>query len=309
MTSNKILCIGGADIDWTGLYSADSFPLEGLPIEFNKTFGGVAHNITQNLKSIGYNVEFMSAIGNDLIGNQFIQFLKESGLSSDYLIKLENHQTASVIFVIGNNGKVLLTLPRTEIYDSFTSENLSSKLSSMKQFGTWIIDTDLCEEAIQYLTLVKPVDTTLYAVIACPSKSNRVKSILNMLDGLFLNIEEASYMIGEEIKTDEQILKSAKTIKEQGAKIVFMTLGERGVCVATEEFQKIIPAYKAEIYDTKGAGDAFATGVIAGLLDKMSIEGSVQQGLAAASLAIEVKGKTYGMLSREKIKERRELNG
>jgi pseudouridine kinase len=308
MTLNKILCIGGADIDWTGLYPADFFPIEGVPIEFKKTFGGVAHNIAQNLKSLGCKVEFMSAVGDDSIGSEFVEIVKTTGISGDYVIKLEGQQTASVIFVVGNKGKVLLSSPRTEIYDSFTSSNFIPKLSGMKEFGTWIIDTDLCEEAIEYIAKVKPNETKLYGVIACPSKSTRVNSILNDLDGLFLNADEVSFMVREEIKTDEQILKTAKTLKQQGVKNVFITLGERGVCVVSEAFQGFIPAYKVESRDTKGAGDAFATGVIAGLIDQMSIEASVQQGLAAGSLAVEFEGQTYGMLSCEKLKKRRELN-
>jgi pseudouridine kinase len=307
MGQNNILCIGGANIDWIGQYPGNSFPAFDIPITFKCSFGGVAHNIAQNLKSLGHDVGFMSAVGMDIEGDQIIAEIGSSGFTEKLLLQLANQKTASILFVVNPQGKHLFMQPRTEIYDFLTPELIETQSVNMKKFDTWVIDTNLSEEAIKYIVNIKPRQTKLYAVIACPPKSKKITPALAHLDALFLNQTEASLILSEEIKTENALL-AADEIRKTGVKTVFLTLGEHGACVSAEQSQKSLPILKVNSIDTTGAGDAFAAGAISGLIKQKSAIDCLQQGLAAASLAVEVKSKTYGMLSSEKINQRGMIN-
>ena len=67
-------------------------------------------------------------------------------------------------------------------------------------------------------------------------------------------------------------------------KLVFVTLGEEGVAVATQEACEIYPAPACALVNVNGAGDAFAAGVMAAHLAGASLAPAVEHGLAAASL-------------------------
>lgn len=305
MSQDSILCIGGANIDWIGQYPGNSFPINNMPITFKSSFGGVMHNIAQNLKDLGHAVSFMSVVGADEEGEQIIAEINKSNFMDKIIITLPDHTTASIIFVINPQGKHLFMQPRTDIYDFLTPNLIKPHLSKLKEFSTWVVDTNLSEETLSFLASIKPVTTRLYAVIACPPKSKKIIPILPYLDAIFLNQIEASLIVGKEVKTDKQILAAAKMLYENGVKNVFITLGEHGACVYSHNVKQILPIVTVNSTDTTGAGDAFAAGVISGLLEQASAQDSLRQGLIAASLAVEIEGKTYGMLSKTSIEQRK----
>jgi sugar/nucleoside kinase (ribokinase family) len=98
-------------------------------------------------------------------------------------------------------------------------------------------------------------------------------------------------------------------LRSQGILNVFITLDKDGVCVNTTDYRGIISALPARVNDTKGAGDAFASVVIEELAseNKKPILEIVHLGLIASSLVVEITGKTYGMLSKDAIKERSKI--
>ena len=49
-----------------------------------------------------------------------------------------------------------------------------------------------------------------------------------------------------------------------GNAAVVVTAGERGCAVATEGFERSVPAMTVDVLDTTGAGDAFLGGMLAG---------------------------------------------
>ena len=83
-----------------------------------------------------------------------------------------------------------------------------------------------------------------------------------------------------------------------GVSAVVMTLGSEGAAWIESGFCKREPAYETEIVDRVGAGDAFAAGVITGLLDGDLTEG-VRRGLAMAALTLGLYGDTLIADSRD----------
>ncbi|MFN7096015.1 MAG: PfkB family carbohydrate kinase [Gammaproteobacteria bacterium] len=308
MANNNILCIGGAHLDWIAHYPADSFPAVDIPVLFKRSFGGVAHNIAQHLNDLGHDVALMSAIGGDVEGELITSEVNAAGFVDHLVIKMVNQKTASILFVTNQQGKHLFMQPRTEIYDVISPAYIESKLLQMNQFATWVIDTNFPTETIAFLADVKPKHIKLYGVIACPPKSQRIIPVLPYLDALFVNQLETALILGDDVKTDEKALLAAAELRKKGGRQVFITLGEHGACASAEDFHGILPIIKAVSVDTTGAGDAFAASAISGLVQQKPTQECLQLGLAAASLAVEVSGKTYGMLSNKKIEQRGKIN-
>ncbi|NBT86213.1 MAG: hypothetical protein EBT45_06940 [Alphaproteobacteria bacterium] len=309
MVKKRTLCIGGLNVDWTAISSLGRFPVDFVSYTFKSTLGGVVHNIAQNLKNLGQEVSIISALGNDAHGELMIQTLQKSGINHQHIAKFDKHPTASIVFVTGPNGEFLLNVARTEIYSLLNSEFFESLLSEMTDFKTWVIDTDLTAEAISFLARHKPKTTKLFGVISAPALAQRVVSVLPSFDGLFMNKEEASRLLKDKIETHEQVLRASDILRSQGILNVFITLDKDGVCVNTTDYRGIISALPARVNDTKGAGDAFASVVIEELAseNKKPILEIVHLGLIASSLVVEITGKTYGMLSKDAIKERSKI--
>ena len=84
---------------------------------------------------------------------------------------------------------------------------------------------------------------------------------------------------------------------------MLITLGGRGVYIATSEKREIIPAYKVQALDTTGAGDAFNGGLVAALAEGKDIWQAADFANALAAISVQRLGTTPAMPWRSEIDE------
>jgi sugar/nucleoside kinase (ribokinase family) len=85
---------------------------------------------------------------------------------------------------------------------------------------------------------------------------------LPYLDVFLCNAEESRMLTG---KTNP--VEAARDLLQYGGKRVIVKLGQDGCLLAGQEEQEHIPGVPVEVVDTTGAGDAFAAGLIAALIE------------------------------------------
>ena len=92
----------------------------------------------------------------------------------------------------------------------------------------------------------------------------------------------------------------AKFYRDQGAKLVVVKLGETGAyyddAVVGTGYVDGCPVEK--VVDTVGAGDAFAVGVVSGLLDGKTVHEAVKRGCWIGALQVQVLGDSEGLPTR-----------
>jgi sugar/nucleoside kinase (ribokinase family) len=97
-------------------------------------------------------------------------------------------------------------------------------------------------------------------------------------------------------------------ILKRGPKIAVVTNGKEGVYVAhtvahTNELL-FHPSLPAEVVNTLGAGDAFGSGFVGALLQNLSVEQALIQGLVQATAVISVLDAQSGLLTADELKKR-----
>jgi sugar/nucleoside kinase (ribokinase family) len=114
-----------------------------------------------------------------------------------------------------------------------------------------------------------------------------MKEVVSRAHIIFPNEREALAITGE-----NNIEKAAEVLREWGAELVVVTLGEKGVLVHDGKI-RYFPALKIrreELVDPTGAGDAFAGGFLAGYSRGMSLKECVVLGLTRAKEVLKKKG-------------------
>ena len=120
------------------------------------------------------------------------------------------------------------------------------------------------------------------------------------IDVIVPNDEEIYLLTGE--KDPE---KNVKMLVDAGVATAIVKIGDQGCLVGTRDGIVRVPAVKdVRCVDTTGAGDTFAAGLIAGLVDGRSMTDCARLGCAAASCSIEEFGATDGVRSPEQVMER-----
>jgi len=131
---------------------------------------------------------------------------------------------------------------------------------------------------------------------------DRVQSVLPYVDFLLANETEAEKLaekMGLKGQETEAIMKAVSELPKENQKrsrTVIFTYGSEPVLIYHEgKFLKfpVPPIDKSAIIDTNGAGDAFAGGFLAGLLQDKPLEVCVKAGLHAARHILQVSGTQY----------------
>ena len=119
-----------------------------------------------------------------------------------------------------------------------------------------------------------------------------LKEVLERTTILVLNMEEAE-LIGGKLKTELLI----KKLMSFGPKIVVITDGKKGLYTIHKNNFLYVMANNVKIVETTGAGDAFASTFLAGIIKKKPIEFSLRMGLLNAESVITKEGAKNGLLT------------
>jgi sugar/nucleoside kinase (ribokinase family) len=125
-----------------------------------------------------------------------------------------------------------------------------------------------------------------------------LKPVLRNTEILVFNKEEAQALLGKNMENIYQLLHEIQTL---GPKIVIITDGKNGAhCLDTIEkhFYGIKPL-KLKIKETTGAGDAFASGFVAGKILGKDTQYSLRLAMLNAESVIKYKGAKNRLLGKE----------
>lgn len=101
-------------------------------------------------------------------------------------------------------------------------------------------------------------------------------------DLLILNEDEARHAVGPDLDPLDRLAGVATH--------VVITEGRGGARAALNGWRLAVPAEPAEVVDTTGAGDAFAAGLLAGLVRGLTPEAALDLGHRAAARQLSVRG-------------------
>jgi sugar/nucleoside kinase (ribokinase family) len=116
---------------------------------------------------------------------------------------------------------------------------------------------------------------------------------LPYIDYFMPNIEEASMISGLHDRRDMQ-----RFFFDLGATTIIFKMGAEGSAIVTKKAREIrLPAYKVNVVDTTGCGDAYCAGFIAGLGKGWGVIEAARLGSACGSLVASGLGSDAGIVN------------
>jgi sugar/nucleoside kinase (ribokinase family) len=123
-----------------------------------------------------------------------------------------------------------------------------------------------------------------------------LRSILPSVDFFLPNDDEARQLTGE---LDPE--RQAACFKDAGAETVVITMGAAGLFVRTATDARRLAAPSVDVVDGSGAGDAFAAGLIVGILEGWPLERSLMFASEVGALACTALGCSAGIPDRQHV--------
>ncbi len=257
-----ILCAGEALIDM--------LPRETAAGEaaFAPHAGGAVFNTAIALGRLGAPVQFYSGISTDLFGEVLVETLAASQVDATPAHRSDAPTTLAFVKLVDGQASYAF-------YDENTAgrmlpaDSLPAITADAYFFGGISLAVDPCAStyaafqakaaAAGKVTMIDPNVRPSFIKDA-DNYRDRITTMIAASDIVKLSDEDLDWFIpeGETVSKAQQILK-------QGVKLLCITEGAKGITAYTPTRRLFVPAEKAEVVDTVGAGDTFNAGLLASL--------------------------------------------
>lgn len=221
----------------------------------NKRLGG-AGNVIANLKSLGANVEVLSVVGDDEIGDEILKMLNQMQVKAN-LIKEKDRKSAQKCRLMAVHQQVIRFDKESKDDICENSENLIldnfkkniSKFDAilLSDYAKGVLTKNLCQKIIQISNKFQK-----FVLIDPKGKDYSKYSGATLLTP---NKKEATLATRIEIEDEISLKKAILKLKNDfNLKYSIITLSEKGIAIFDKNL-KIIPAIAKEVFDVTGAGD------------------------------------------------------
>lgn len=306
-----ILSMGRSSID---LYSNNI----GSPFveisEFSAFVGGCPTNISVGTHRLGINSALLTGIGDDPVGDFILNFLNKEGVNTAYISRKIGKRSSAVILGIEPPDKFPLVYYREDCADINIDISDVKNIPFEKCKSLLISGTGLSKEPSRSATIFAAERASLMGLKVFLDIDFRadqwpdlqsfgiiVKSVLPYIDvviGTSEEVKAAAYTGGgeaiiehsqvNESKIDADLDESVNMLLAKGSKVLLLKAGTDGCYVhySGSKSPEHAPGYPVEVINTLGAGDAFASGLIYGVLKGWSWYKSARLGNACGAILV-----------------------
>jgi ribokinase len=275
----------------------------GSKIDIDEIFfltGGGGTNTAATFANQGFKTAFCGMVGDETAGEEIVKELKSLKINTDFVSKTKKKATNySVILSSGTKERTILT------YRGAAGELTEKDIPWVKLDSEWIFlaplsgETAKLSEKIINFARKKGIKVAMNpgsAQLALPK--DILERILNKVDVLFLNQEEASILTKIPYEKEVEIFKR---LDELVHGICVMTKGSKGAVSSDGESLYSADVIKVKTFDWTGAGDSFASGFLSGFIhSKGNVQEAMQLGIANSAACLTELGAKKGLLKKGK---------
>ncbi|MEI7689111.1 MAG: carbohydrate kinase family protein [Candidatus Nomurabacteria bacterium] len=259
---------------------------------------GNSSNVAVGVSKLGLSSTLVSYVGDDYVGKQNIESLMKDGVNIDY-IKIVPGMESNYHFVLWYQRERTILVKHTEFPYSLSQDMPEAK---------WVYLSSLAANSIDYHTEIleyinKYPDTKLAfqpGTFQLKMGVEALKNIYERTDILFCNLIEAKRILDTE---DSDVIKLMTDLRKLGPKIVVMTDGLDGAYADDGTDVLFVPVYSTASVESTGAGDSFASAMVAALILGKDLKEAMLWGPINSMSVVSYVGAQKGLLSREKLEE------
>jgi sugar/nucleoside kinase (ribokinase family) len=294
-----------AEVVCVGILVADAIarPVDALPEpgtlglveEISLRGGGCALNTGTVLRRLGLDVALAGKVGADAFGDFLVRLADDRGLDTQGLLVDPDVPTSATVVLVDSTGeRTFLHLPGAN--GELRLEELDPELvyagRALHVGGALVMPALDGEPAAALLAgaRARGLLTSMDTVWDASGRWELVRPALPHLDLFTPSLSEGRAITGE-----EEPAAAAAALRAGGVGTVALTVGERGAYIAGPEFTGFVEGYGVEAVDGTGSGDAFAGGLLYGLLAGWPLERAARLANAVGALAVTAVGATEGV--------------
>lgn len=258
--------------------------------------GGNAVNTAVSFARLGLESQLFSVRGDDWIGEQIQATLEKEKIDCRYIqVEPGPSSYATAIVFQGERNLIVFHVPRDYQLPSFDPVDWVYLTSMGQAF------MPAYEKALHFIKTTKPKVSFNPGNFQLKAGVSKLKPFLAVTDALFVNTEEARHLT--ELPGSATFHDLAVALYDLGAKIVNITDGPNGAYAFDGDSLLFCDIFPAEVVERTGAGDSYAAGFTAALLNGEEVNEAMRWGMANSAGVITKIGPIAGLLSKDEMAE------
>lgn len=257
-----------------------------------EVLGGAPFNVAWNLHAFGLSPIFISRIGNDRRGLEVKEAMRRWGMDTGQ-IQIDNQRPTGTVRVLLDGHEPTFEISPQDAYGHIEKVKSGSfEKCPLLYHGSLALWNPQAVEVIESIKQQNRIPLFIDVNLRSPWwKRDRVLSLLNGASWVKLNEDELNLLVPINESLEE---KAGIMLKEFQLKNVIVTRGKKGATIflANGEQISIIPEPGISIVDTVGAGDAFSSVFILGIISKWPMNKTITHAQEFASAVVGRRGAT-----------------
>jgi len=296
------------DVGCAGILVADDFcgPMARLPGEgelllinqMPSKAGGCAANVAIDLAKQGFKADVCGCVGTDSSAEVLLKSLRLAGVGCGQVQRLDSHATSRTVILLveGQDRRYIHLFGANAAFE--VRQIRREWLDSLKVFylgGLLILPSIRNMELADLLNYCRQREIVTVVDVVVPRGYSGMDAILPVLphiDYFLPNDDEALRLTGF-TDVEHQI----EAFLRQGTHTVVVTCGNHGSHAACDNKRWRAGAYQISSIDPSGAGDAFAAGVVSGILHHWDMPRTLSYAAALGASATTAIGTTDGVFT------------
>ena len=277
-------------------------PVEAIPEgqggqlieEIRITPAGSAGGTSVTLAKLGARVRSAGAIGTDVLGDVMLELLGRFGVDTSLLVRRDGVQTSASVLPIRPDGSrpALHVVGANATYTSADAPWDAIAAATHLHLGAPEFMGG--DEAARILSFARDHGVVTSADILAPGEQaaqiiDWIAPAFEHLDYLLPNDEQVLALTGE-----TELIAGCRALMQHGVGCVAATCGADGAVVVDSDGADRVPAFRVDVVDTTGCGDAFSAGFLRGLALGRDRRAAATLGCAAAALVAGGLGTDHG---------------
>jgi sulfofructose kinase len=297
--SKPVIAIGCAV--WDTIFNVSAIPGKGiklLPKSAKQIASGMAATAAASMARLGVPVQLWCMVGDDMTGKMLLDELRGEGVDVSNALTVKGAMTAFSSILVDPNGE-RLAVP---YFDTNLSADVSALPMALIGSASAVLADIRWPDAAQ-AAFIEARKCNVPTVLDADVGAEDILWRLCPLADHVLFSEPALLSLVDTKDPREALHQIAKKLPT--AKVIGVTLGERGSLVWEAEFSAIgellfVPAVPIQSVDTLGAGDVWHAAYCYGLVSNLELQKTIEFANLAAAMKCE---RLWGRLGAPTLEE------
>ncbi|MHC4232899.1 MAG: ribokinase [Planctomycetota bacterium] len=302
MTARPIIVIGSSNMDLVA--KAPRIPVTGETLtgtDFFMVPGGKGANQAVAAAKLGAEVVFITKLGKDVFASELLENFKSVNINTQHIEQLDGVPSGIAVIAIDDKGQnMIIVVPGAN--GKLAPVDVDKAQSDIANAAVVVAQLEVPIETVEQAAKIANQNNIPFILDPAPAKPLS-DELLSRVDILTPNETEAEALTGIKVTDEKSADMAADALLAKGVKTVIVTLGEKGLLLATQDSKEMIPNHKVNAVDSTAAGDAFTGSLAYGLARGNSIKDAAVYANAVAAVSVTRYGAQPSMPTLKEVQE------